>query len=67
MSGKPMLILRSDLTSPPRYYATRAYTVLGDKGHIRVTGKKWDVTEQIEQLLRDATVLEPDMKEKKCQ
>jgi len=47
---KPLLILRSPLSL--RYYATRAYKVIDEeKGHIEVTGKKEDVTEQIERIV----------------
>jgi acyl-coenzyme A synthetase/AMP-(fatty) acid ligase len=48
---KPLLILRSPLSL--RYYATRAYKVIDEeKGHIEVTGRKDDVTEQIEEIVK---------------
>lgn len=50
--SKPMLILESELTKPPRYYATTAYRVRdAEKGLIVVTGVKHDVTEQIERII----------------
>ena len=53
---RPMLILESNLSKQPRYYATRSYRVkrplpMGDKALVVVTGKKWDVTDQIEAIV----------------
>lgn len=48
MSNKP-LILKSPVTE--RYYFVRAYNTT-NTGHILVTGKKEDVTEQINSILK---------------
>lgn len=57
MESKPMRIFTSTLTNPPRYYATRSYRSRIDTVHgverITVTGKKWDVTEDIENILAE--------------
>jgi hypothetical protein len=57
-NDKPMRIFTSRLTEPPRYYATRTYrsqidTVRGVETVV-VTGKKWDVTDDIQAIVDEA-------------
>ncbi len=50
MTTKPMKILHSDLTG--KYYATKSYKWINEeKGHLLITGKKEDVTEEIESIV----------------
>ncbi len=47
---KPMMICPNHLTIPPRWYAFFSYRPKGNG--IVVTGKKWDVTDQIREILK---------------
>ena len=58
--AKHPLILTSSLTIPPRYYVTRAWKVRearldGTHARVEVTGQKFDVTEQIETIIKERT------------
>ena len=44
------LILKSSLTKPPRWYVVTRYTLR--EGGTVVAHRKYDVTEQIEQIIR---------------
>ena len=58
------LVMRSDLTSPPRYYVVTRYTEkegisvaganAGEKSRYLVAQTKYDVTEQVEALIESA-------------
>lgn len=50
---KPLRIFVSNLTSPPRYYAACAYREDVAHGRIIITGKKWDVTKEIEAIVQE--------------
>lgn len=53
MANKPLKIFTSILTNPPRYYASTSYKVRDvEKGIVEITGKKWDVTEDIKEIIR---------------
>ena len=52
------LILESKLTKEPRYYVSQAWRVRElDNGSgmtsVEVTGKKYDITDQIEKIVKD--------------
>lgn len=49
---QPMRIFVSTLTEPPRYYASCSYRERGGPGRVEITGKKWDVTEEIEAIIQ---------------
>lgn len=49
--SKPLMILESPLTG--KIYATKAWKYTDEsKGHIVVTGKKEDITEQVESIIK---------------
>lgn len=56
MARSPMRIFESTLSNPTRYYVTQAYRFLLTKdpanSRIVVTGKKHDVTDQIEEIVQ---------------
>ena len=50
MSAKPIRIFYSTMTG--RFYATQYYKQQ-DNGNVEVTGKKYDVTDNIANLIKD--------------
>ena len=49
MSREPKIFV-SHLTIPPRYYLSFCYRELPNNC-VKITGKKWDVTEQIKEIV----------------